>query len=180
MPQLELGSSWHAPELQIWPDEHDWHGWPPLPHALADWPERHWLPMQQPLQLPGPHCEALTQVAWLQVSPALQALQVSPPWPQSVTSVPGLHAAPEQQPLQLVALQLWETHSLSTHAVPGPHSWHGCPPLPQASSTSPERQIPPSQQPLQSSALQPQLWSSHFWLAAHATQGCPPLPQESF
>jgi hypothetical protein len=179
-PQLELGSRVQAPLEQICTLEQGLHGAPPEPQALSLVPDRHWLPLQQPGQLEGPHCALLTQVPCWQLSPLWQASQVCPPAPQAVSLVPVWHTDPAQHPLQTWALQSSEPLQLpSTQLSPGLHLVHAAPPEPQAVGSVPERQTPFSQQPLQLPGPQPQLWLSHCWLAAQLMQGIPPVPQAS-
>jgi len=80
--QLELGSSLQAPAVQSWLLLQARQGPPAPPQAVEESPERHWLPLQQPLQLLGPQAEVSTQTPWVQVSVLLQAWQLCPPWPQ--------------------------------------------------------------------------------------------------
>ncbi len=56
-----------------------WQGPPALPQAVALSPERHWDPLQQPLQLEGLQALVLTQTPVVQLSEDLQAWQVLPP-----------------------------------------------------------------------------------------------------
>lgn len=179
-PQLELGSRVQAPLEQICTLEQGLHGAPPEPQTEELVPDRHWLPLQHPGQLLGPHCALLTQVPCWQLSSLWQDLQACPPAPQVVSLVPAWHTDPAQHPLQLRALQSPEPlQEPSTQLSPAVHWVHCAPPEPQAVGSVPERQTPPSQQPLQLPGPQPQLWLSHFWLAAQVRQGIPPVPQAS-
>jgi hypothetical protein len=81
-PQLEVGSSLQAPAVQICWLVQVLQGLPPVPQAVELSPERHWLPLQHPEQLPGPHLLLSTQIPWVQVSVDLQVWQAWPPWPQ--------------------------------------------------------------------------------------------------
>jgi len=65
----------------------------------------YWLPLQQPLQLPGPHWLLSTQTPCVQLSVLLQVWQAIPPWPQAEIWSPFSQVDPLQQPLQVVAEQ---------------------------------------------------------------------------
>jgi len=121
-------------------------GTPPLPHAPSLVPPRHWVPEQQPEQLPGPQVGGgLSQVpaAALQVWPLdPQSTQATPPLPQAPSLVPPMHWLPAQQPLQLPGPQVGgvpEQLLVVVSQVPPVEvqSRHPAPPVPQALSAVP-------------------------------------------
>jgi hypothetical protein len=114
---------------------------PPLPQAPSLVPPRHWVPEQQPEQLPGPQVGGwLPQVpaVGLQVWPlAAQSTQATPPMPQAPSLVPPMHWLPAQQPEQLPGPQVGgvpEQLLVVGSQVPPVEvqSTHPAPPVPQA------------------------------------------------
>ena len=71
-------------------------------------PDRHWSPLQQPLQDSGLHPVSAAHWLPLHSSGDVQVSQASPPDPHALRLLPGIHTAPRQQPEQVRSLQLDE------------------------------------------------------------------------
>jgi hypothetical protein len=110
---------------------------PATPHSKLLVPLKQLLPMQQPLQLFGPHWANVWQTLPLQSAPGKQPIHCSPPKPQAPLSPPGKQVSPAQHPLQFEGPQrvVWQKPFM--HCCPGPQSWQRPPPKPHANGSIP-------------------------------------------
>jgi hypothetical protein len=86
---VQVVLAWHLPVvvlqvLLVWVQSTQ--KMPPVPQAVLDLPPRHWLFLQQPLQVAVPQVLLPWHrpVEMLQVCPVRQAVQGRPPLPQAV------------------------------------------------------------------------------------------------